>query len=73
MTIKTLEFIHELLEEEKGQRRKIYDKANENLRQATDEGKEEDVLEALDDIKMCCYRKYLQAINALEDFEKEEW
>ncbi len=73
MQFKTLSLIHKLLVEEKTKQLGAYHKAKDNYNNAVDEEKEADTIEVYRELQEACWEKYSEALNALNDFENNEW
>ena len=71
MTIKTLTYIHNLLKEDV----KVQANAKNYIRDIANKAAEEEAPNAqyLSSQQQKALHKYLEACNALEDFEKQEW
>ena len=74
MNIKTLEFIHELLKEKAETAKKEYKHAKEIL-EALEEKENLDWgrIDAQKEQKERKWQERTEAVNALEDFENQEW
>ena len=74
MNIKTLEFIHELLEEKAETAKKEYKHAREILDKLEErENKDWGMIDAQKEQKERKWQERTAAENALEDFENHEW
>lgn len=74
MTIKTLEYIHKLLQQEEARYRRLYDgarKLQHDYEESEPIDKElvKDQTEAADRYM----REHLAAVDALQEFEQQEW
>lgn len=71
MTIKTLEFIHNLLVGEEAKTKRVYEDARRMRREY--EGDDEAVNRELMEDQKAAADEHVSALNALEDFESHEW
>ena len=71
MTIKTLTYIHDLLKEECDKR----EKANRWMRDLANEAEEQEQpnTQTLKEQSEIAWNKYIEARNALDDFEQKDW
>ena len=74
MTIKTLEYIHELLIEKEQQTNEVY-KNSRKLQHEYEESEtaSNDLIKRQTEAADGCMREHIAALNALEDFEGQEW
>ena len=74
MTIKTLEYIHSLMQEDTDRTRTDYDAARKLQYQYEEsETVDSDLVSTQKKIADEYYRLWIKASNALEDFESQEW
>ncbi len=71
MTIKTLEFIHNLLVGEEAKTKQVYEDARRMRREY--EGDNEAANRELMEDQKAAANEHTAALNALEDFESHEW
>lgn len=71
MTIKTLTYIHDLMCEELTKRKDAYNYIREVANKAIDE--EAPNAQFLSTQRDTAWQKYIEATNALADFEAKEW
>lgn len=72
MTIKTLEYIHQLLMEKEAETGKIY-KNVLKLQHENEELEEGKKMDSLKEFVVECMKIHAKAASALEEFESQEW
>lgn len=73
MTIKTLEYIHALLIEDERKRKEVYENSRRLQREYEENGADEELIDRQDEDAGKFMREHFAALNALEDFEGQEW
>ena len=73
MTIKTLEYIHALLIEDERKRKEVYENSRRLQREYEENGADEELINRQDEDADEFMREHFAALNALEDFEGQEW
>lgn len=71
MKITTLEYIHELLQQDVQVHKKAVDLARTNKNKAEEE--DADNLKTFEELYQKCWASLRKAENALQDFEEREW
>lgn len=73
MTIKTLEYIHVLLIEDERKRKEVYENSRRLQREYEENGADEELINRQDEDAGKFMSEHFAALNALEDFEGQEW
>ena len=73
MTIKTLEYSHALLIEDERKRKEVYENSRRLQREYEENGADEELINRQDEDVGILMREHFAALNALEDFEGQEW
>jgi len=73
MTIKTLEYIHALLIEDERKRKEAYDNSRRLQHEYEENDADKKLIKRQTEDADEFMRKHITALNALEDFEGQEW
>lgn len=73
MTIKTLEYIHALLIEDERKRKEIYEEARQLQHEYEEKDADKGLIKRQTGAADGYMREHFAALNALEDFEGQEW
>lgn len=73
MTIKTLEYIHELLKKEEEKTRETYNAARKLQYDFEESDSDKDLIKGQEHAADLFMEDHFSALHALEDFESQEW
>lgn len=73
MTIKTLEYIHALLIEDERKRKEVYDNSRHLQHEYEENDADKKLIKRQTETADEFMREHIAALNALEDFEGQEW
>lgn len=73
MTIKTLEYIHKLLQDEEWKTRQVYKSARDLQNEYEERNADKALIKSQEEAADQFMEAYFAALHALEDFENQEW